>query len=77
MTGYRPLIMGRGGKLKGRATIQYSSEQQELLDSGLRMLAHMIAETHLHRIALRKKNETSIHSPKTDVNDNSPEDHHE
>ena len=25
-------------------------EQEELLDSGLRMLAHMIAETHLKRI---------------------------
>jgi hypothetical protein len=31
-------------------------EQQELLDSGLRMLAHMIAETHLRRTALKKMN---------------------
>jgi hypothetical protein len=29
-------------------------EQQELLDSGLRILAHMIAETHLRRAALKK-----------------------
>lgn len=30
-------------------------EQQELLDSGLRMLAHMIVETHLRRTAIQKK----------------------
>ena len=32
-------------------------EQQERLDSGLRMLAHMIAETHLRRTALRRMND--------------------
>ncbi len=31
-------------------------EQQERLDSGLRMLAHMIAETHLRRTALKRMN---------------------
>ena len=36
------------------ATANLTPEQQELLDSGLRMLAHMIAETHLRRTALRK-----------------------
>jgi hypothetical protein len=30
--------------------INYSPEQEEILDSGLRMLAHMIAETHLKRV---------------------------
>jgi hypothetical protein len=49
--------------LKGRANIQYSPEQEELLDSGLRMLAHMIAETHLHRVALRKTSECTTQSP--------------
>ena len=39
----------------GRATDNMTPEQQELLDSGLRMLAHMIAETHLRRTALKKK----------------------
>jgi len=34
-----------------RATNSLSPEQQELLDSGLRILAHMIAETHLRRTA--------------------------
>ncbi len=29
----------------------YSTEEKELLDSGLRMLASMIAETHMERIA--------------------------
>jgi hypothetical protein len=38
-------------------------EQKELLDSGLRMLAHMIAETHLRRTALRKQNESTTQSP--------------
>ena len=36
------------------ATGNLTLEQQELLDSGLRMLAHMIAETHLRRNALRQ-----------------------
>ena len=35
-------------------TVKLTPEQQELLDSGLRMLAHMIAETHLRRAALKK-----------------------
>jgi hypothetical protein len=52
-------------------------EQEEMLDSGLRMLAHMIAETHLRRVALRKKNETLTHSPKTDVDDKPAEDQDE
>ena len=34
--------------------VNLTSEQQELLNSGLRMLAHMIAETHLRRAALKK-----------------------
>ncbi|MDD5039346.1 MAG: hypothetical protein PHN78_08565 [Dehalococcoidales bacterium] len=41
----------------GWTTENLTPEQQELLDSGLRMLAHMIAETHLRRVALKKKNE--------------------
>ena len=48
----------------GEAAVKMTPEQEEILDSGLRMLAHMIAETHLHRIALRKQNETAIQSPK-------------
>ena len=47
----------------GRATDSMTHEQQELLDSGLRMLAHMIAETHLRRVALRKKDECMTHLP--------------
>ena len=46
-----------------RATENLSVEQQELLDSGLLMLAHMIAETHLRRTALRQQNESSTQSP--------------
>lgn len=52
-------------------TINMTPEQEEILDSGLRMLAHMIAETHLRRIALRKKNETVTPTPEIDVDDNS------
>ena len=37
----------------GTAPENYSIEQQELLDSGLRMLAQMIAAAHIHRTALR------------------------
>ena len=37
----------------GKATGNYSIEQQELIDSGLRMLAQMIAAAHIRRIALR------------------------
>ena len=33
------------------ASVTLTPEQQELLDSGLRMLAHMIVETHIHRTA--------------------------
>ncbi len=49
----------------GEAVIKMTPEQEEILDSGLRMLAHMIAETHLRRIALRKNNGTATQSPKT------------
>ncbi len=65
-------------------------EQQELLDSGLRMLAHMIAETHLRRTALRKKNgcisqpmATTEHPslsqevPEESLSENQPESDHE
>ena len=41
----------------GRVTESFSAEQQELLDSGLRMLAQMIAETHIRRLASRKMSE--------------------
>ncbi|MBI2851960.1 MAG: hypothetical protein HYX84_02485 [Chloroflexi bacterium] len=43
----------------GKATVNMTPEQEEILDSGLRMLAHMIAETHLRRTALRKQNEST------------------
>ena len=49
--------------MMGRATDNMTPEQQEMLDSGLRMLAHMIAETHLRRTALRKQNESTTKSP--------------
>ncbi len=49
--------------MMGRATDSMTPEQQELLDSGLRMLAHMIAETHLRRTALRKQNKSTTQSP--------------
>jgi len=61
----------------GKATVNMTPEQEEILDSGLRMLAHMIAETHLRRIALKKKGATPSQSPKTDVDNSSPGDHHE
>ena len=61
----------------GKATVNMTPEQEEILDSGLRMLAHMIAETHLRRIALKKKGATPSQSPKNDVEDSSPEDHDE
>jgi len=57
--------------MMGRAAVNMTPEQEEILDSGLRMLAHMIAETHLRRIALRKKNETVTPTPKIDAEDNS------
>ncbi len=49
--------------MMSRATVNMTPEQQELLDSGLRMLAHMIAETHIRRTTLRKQNESMTHSP--------------
>jgi hypothetical protein len=61
----------------GEATVKMTPEQEETLDSGLRMLAHMIAETHLRRIALRKKNETLTPPSGIDVNDNSAGGHDE
>ena len=61
----------------GEATTNMTPEQEEMLDSGLRMLAHMIAETHLRRIALRKKNETVTPPPEIDVDDKPAEDQDE
>ena len=46
----------------GKSNLNLSPEQQELLDSGLRMLAHMIAETHIRRTALRKKSVCAVQS---------------
>jgi len=43
----------------GRPTDNLTIEQREMLDSGLRMLAHMIAETHLRRTVLRTQNEST------------------
>ena len=43
----------------GRTTVNLTIEQQEMLDSGLRMLAHMIAETHLLRTVFKKQNESA------------------
>ena len=42
----------------GRPTDNLTIEQREMLDSGLRMLAHMIAETHLRRTVFKKQNES-------------------
>ena len=44
----------------GRSSENFSAEQQELLDSGLRMLAQMIAETHIRRLAFRKMSEYPV-----------------
>ena len=44
----------------GRSTENFSAEQQELLDSGLRMLAQMIAETHIRRLASRKMSDDPV-----------------
>jgi hypothetical protein len=46
--------------LIGRAASNLSTEQQELLDSGLRMLAHMIAVVHIRRISLNKANKGEL-----------------
>jgi hypothetical protein len=64
-------------QIVGKATVDMTPEQEEILDSGLRMLAHMIAETHLHRIALRKKNEAVSPAPEIEVDDNSAGGHDE
>jgi hypothetical protein len=61
----------------GKSIVNMTPEQEEMLDSGLRMLAHMIAETHLRRIALKKKNQTSKQSPTNNVDNNSPGDYDE
>jgi hypothetical protein len=42
------------------ASESLTTEQQELLDSGLRMLAHMIVETHLHRTAPIKVSDEDV-----------------
>ena len=44
----------------GRSTENFSAEQLELLDSGLRMLAQMIAETHSRRLASRKMSDDPV-----------------
>ncbi len=44
----------------GRSSENFSAEQQELLDSGLRILAQMIAETHIRRLASRKMSEYPV-----------------
>ena len=46
----------------GGATRDYSIEQQELIDSGLRMLAQMIAAAHIRRIALRNTGQYPVAS---------------
>ena len=38
-------------------------EQRESLDSGLRILAHMIAETHLRQTVFKKQNESATQMP--------------
>ena len=47
----------------GKALQNYSREQQELLDSGLRMLAQMIAAAHLRRTAFRNALEDTVTTP--------------
>jgi len=74
--------------MMGRAAVNMTPEQEETLDSGLRMLAHMIAETHLRRIASKNKSATMTSSddiskgsngnnPVNHNDDNSPEVHDE
>ncbi len=72
-----------------RTTVKLTPEQQELLDSGLRMLAHMIAETHLRRTSLRKidgkapqaetteRTEHSRETPEESPGENQSESYHE
>ena len=47
----------------GKASKNYSREQQELLDSGLSMLAQMIAAAHLRRTAFRNALEDTVTTP--------------
>ena len=51
----------------GRATEKLSSEQQELLDSGLRILAHMIATVHMRRISLKSTSKCELSVSQTAV----------
>ena len=44
----------------GKVAQNLSAEQQELMDSGLRMLAQMIAETHIRRLASRKMSDDPV-----------------
>jgi hypothetical protein len=44
----------------GRAIEKLSTEQQELLDSGLRILAHMIATSHIRRISLKSTSKCEL-----------------
>ncbi len=44
----------------GRATSNLNVEQQELLDSGLRMLAHMIASAHIRRANSKTANKYGL-----------------
>ena len=61
----------------GRATNNLTLEQQELLDSGLRMLAHMIAETHLRRTALKNHPQLPGKMPEEFSNEDHPGSYHE
>jgi hypothetical protein len=47
----------------GKDVMNFSSEQQEVLDSGLRMLAQMIAATHKRRLASEIMKECAIAEP--------------
>ena len=54
-----------------KASYKLTPEQEELLDSGLRILAHIIAETHLKRVAQRRAREREQKSinPPVEVHD--------
>ncbi len=65
--------------MMGKTTINMTPEQEELLDSGLRMLAHMIAETHLRRITSKNKSAAMTSSDEISKrsNGNNPVNHND
>ena len=61
----------------GKVAQNLSAEQQELMDSGLRMLAQIIATAHLHRTASRQTGKGPLASAERKEYPNPKKDIHE